>query len=346
MFVLFSKTYDGYRDRILKCTKIAEFDNRIFLTGNEDYPQAIFWCSESDPEYFAEDDKLEVGIDLAPVKAIVSGNNVLWALKETSQNQASIYYLTPSINSVYGKYYTPVGGNVSLGCVSTGINFNDDIVYFSNKGLEGVNSTSMYSEQLIAHRSTFIDSKLLNDKGYENVKLAEYNGYLLCLIDSKIYLADKRKKINIGTGSNEYEWFYWELPFDINYITEYRGQLYLGNKQGQLFVMEGDNDNELPINSYWTTNADNFGYPSYTKTTNKKGAEVNLKPMGNNEIEITTITDGKNKTTKTLSDAKGYAVFKIKDKKFFKIQYKFSSNKPFGIYSAVVQGFIAGYLKR
>lgn len=346
IYVLFNVTIDGLRNRILNCTVFTEFDNRLFASGNPDYPQAIFWCEEGNPEYFAEDGKVEVGIDLAPVKTIIKGNNVLWAIKETGQNDAGVYYLTPTINSVYGKYYVPVSGNVALGCVSKGINFNDDIVYFSRNGLEGINSSSMYSEQILGHRSTYIDAKLLNEENYENLDLCEYQGYLLVLVNHKIYLADKRRKIQTNSGDVEYEWFYWEIPGDIEYITEYQGQLYLGNDNGEIYTMIGDNDNGVDIESYWTTREDDFGYPSYTKTTNKKGAEINFKPMGNNEITVQSIVDKVEKKSQILSDKKGYGVFKMKNKKFFKVQYRISSSKPFGIYSATIQGFIAGYLKR
>ena len=348
IYVLFKRTVSYLRERIMKCTITGEFDNRVFFTGNPDYPQAIFWTAENDPEYFEEDARLECGVDLAPIKSLIPGNNVLWVIKETSQNYASVYYLTPTINSVYGKYYSPVGGNISVGCASTGINFNDDIVFFSNKGLESISSTSMYSEQLLTHRSSFVDAKLLKEENYTELKLAEYNGYLFVFIDNHVYLADTRKKITLNTGT-EYEWFYWEMPINIDYVTEYRGALYFGDNEGRICILRGTKDNieeEMNVHSYITTRKDDFGYPSYTKTTSKKGAEINLDKKGNSNITITSITDDVEKKTQVISDEKGYAVFKMKNKKFFKLQYKISSDEPFGIYSMVIQGFVAGYLKR
>jgi len=50
-------------------------------------------------------------------------------------------------------------------------------------------------------------------------------------------------------------------------------------------------------------------------------------------------------TTKNES----YIVYKIKEKKFLNISLKFYSDeldKPFGIYSAVLEAFIGGYAKR
>lgn len=346
VIITYSKTINGHKERILNCTLMCEFDNRFFFAGNPNYPNSVFHCELNDPRYIRDTAYYECGIDEALIKTIIPGNNVLWVLKEINQNSSSVYYLTPTLDSTYNKIYPSVNGSISLGCESTGINFNDDIVFFSNKGLEGISNSSLYSEQILQHRSSLIDAKLLTEPNYKNIKLSEYNGYLMCLINSHIYLADSRKKFQYGTNEIEYEWFYWELPFNITFIKEYRGNLYLGNEAGELYALDGDNDNNNDIKSYWTTSKDDFGYPGYTKTTNKRGNVANLKIMNNNNIKIDTIVDGVLKEKTIISDIKGYATYRIRDKKFKDIQIKFSSNKPFGLFSCTMQGFVAGYIKR
>jgi len=346
VYIICSKTGKGYEDRILKCNLLCEFDNRIFFSGNPDYPNAVFHCELNDPRYVRDTAYYTCGMDLSNIKAIIPGNGVLWVLKEINQNSSSLYYLTPTLDSQFDKIYPSVNGSISLGCVSTGINFNDDVVFFSNKGLEGISNSSLYSEQILQHRSSLVDAKMLQETNYTNVKLAEYNGYLMCLIGSHIYLADSRKMFQNGSNDTEYEWFYWELPNNITFIKEYRQKLYLGNSTGDLFELKGTTDNEININSYWTTPKDDFGYPSYSKTTNKKGNTADVKIMNNDSIHVDTIVDGTLKEKRVLSDKKGYIAYKIKDKKFKDIQIKFSSNKPFGLYSCTMQGFIAGYIKR
>lgn len=346
VYIICSKKGKDYEERILKCNLLCEFDNRIFFAGNPDYPNAVFHCELNDPRYVRDTAYYTCGMDLSDIKTIIPGNGVLWVLKEINQNSSSLYYLTPTLDSQFDKIYPSVNGSISLGCVSTGINFNDDVVFFSNKGLEGISNSSLYSEQILQHRSSLVDTKMLQETDYTNVKLAEYNGYLMCLIGSHIYLADSRKMFQNGSNDTEYEWFYWELPNNITFIKEYRQKLYLGNSTGDLFELKGTTDNEVNINSYWTTPKDDFGYPSYSKTTNKKGNTADVKIMNNDSIHIDTIVDGILKEKRVLSDKKGYIAYKIKDKKFKNIQIKFSSNKPFGLYSCTMQGFIAGYIKR
>ncbi len=345
VIITYSKTEKGNKERILNCKLLCEFDNRIFFSGNPNYPNTVFHCEIDNPRYIREDVHYTCGMDLAKIRAIVPGNGVLWVIKEMEQNSSSIYYLTPTLDSSYNKIYPSVNGSISLGCTSLGVNFNDDIVFFSKRGLEGVSNSSLYSEQILQHRSSKIDSKLLKEHGYEDMKIAEYNGYLFCLVNSHVYLADSRARFNNNTDI-EYEWFYWELPFNITFIKEYRGNLYLGNETGDLFILDGIIDNNQDIESYWTTAKDDFNYPSYTKTTNKRGNVANLYKMDNKEIHVDTIVDGTLKEKTILSDEKGYITYRIKDKKFKDIQLKFSSNKPFGLFSCTLQGFVAGYIKK
>lgn len=344
----FSKTTAGYYNRIANCTICVEFDNRIFFAGNPDYPHSVFHSELNDPRYVRDTAYYELGIDIAPVKALVPGNGVLWVFKEMNQNSSSVYYMTPTIDMSYGddhKIYPSNNGNISLGCVSTGVNFNDDIVFFSNLGLEGVASSAMYSEKILQHRSRMVDTKMVNEEGYENVQVIEWEGYLLCLINSHIYLADKRAKFQDNTDVG-YEWYYWELPNYINYITEYRGVLFLGNSDGEIYILAGETDGEDEVESYWTTRRDDFDLPSYTKTTSKKGCTIRFKTMNNDNISITSYLDGIEKKTKVLIDEKGYGVYKVKNKKFKEIQFKISSDEPFGLYDFTIQGFVAGYVKR
>ena len=254
--------------------------------------------------------------------------------------------MTPTIDSTYGKSYPSVKGNISTGCVSTGINFNDDIVFFSKRGLEAIGD-NLGDDQILAHRSSLVDSKLISSPGYKDVKLAEYKGYLMCLVDSKIFLADSRAIFERTGGKTEYEWFYWELPFSINFMTEYQNDLYLANANGEIYILEGKTDNGNNIFSNWRTCQDTFKYDSYRKVTNKRGATAKVKQMENDAITVKAITELREvEVGNNYNDEKGYIVYRTKQKKFKWIQLDFSSNKPFGLFSCTLECFIGGYVKR
>ena len=79
--------------------------------------------------------------------------------------------------------------------------------------MEGI-SGDITTEQVISHRSSLVDSKLLQEENYKDMILVEYEGYLLVIIKDKIYLADSRAMFT-NENHNEYEWFYWDIIGDI-----------------------------------------------------------------------------------------------------------------------------------
>lgn len=351
--IKYKKTSDG-ANMVKKCKLACLFDNRVFFAGNPDYPNMLLWCGLNDPRYIGVSSYATQGGDISQIKALVPGNNALWVFKEPSQENTTIYYNVPL--ELYDskleqtiKTYASSHSSISTGCLSTGINFNDDICFFSDRGLEGI-SSNITTEQVISHRSTLVDSKMLNESTYNNPTLAEWEGYLLVGLGSKIYLADSHQKV--GNGDHmEYEWFYWDLGVDISVLKEHNGTLYIGTKEktidnvttSHIYTLT-DNQADREVVSYWCTKKDDFGYPQMLKTTNKKGFK---SEVSGNTIKIETKLDNNNFVELgTFTNTKGYIVTKLKRKKWNKMQLKYSSTQPFGIYNVVVESYIGSYVKR
>lgn len=348
----FSKTIEGYRDKIDKCTLLEVFDNRVFFSGNPDYPNYVWHSSLDNPAYCSDLDYYVEGLDTARVTGLVAGNNALWVFREPSPSNTSIYYHTPTIDGEYGKVYPNVHSNISLGCVGGAINFNDDIVFFSQRGMEGVHG-DVTTEQAVAHRSSLVDRKLLVEEDYKNMILVEWEGYLLCFIGNKVYLADSRATF-ANENHFEYEWFYWELEHKVTCATVSDGVLYIGTAAGTgtsgIYTLT---DLESAVESYWVTPKDKFKYPQRMKTTNKRGCVV--EATGDVTVYAKTekhegFTDGADDTDNTLiksyKDIGDYAVSRIKRKKFKDIQLKFHSNTRFSLESVSLECYIGGYIKR
>ena len=366
--ITFSKTIPGYIDRISKCTKMVVFDRRLFFTGNPDYPNAIFHSQLNTPNYVSDLAYYQDGTDESDIKALVVGNNILWVFKEPSQERDTIFYHTATTDSI-GKVYPNFQGNVSTGCYSDAINYKDDIVFLSKTGLEGISSNDIASQQLLSHKSSLVDNKLVNENNFDLSMMTEWNGYLLILANSHIYLGDIRQLYQSVNGY-EYEWYYWEIEnAQATILKEYKGKLYIGAEDGSIFIVEGTNDNGEIIESYWTTPMDNFEYGNKYKTTNKRGGVAKIKTIPNGKVKVA------ERTNKVLVDKfiKEFAsggfdysdidysnfayttsntsniVYKIKENKWIELQLKFYSDeldKPFGIYDSIIEAFVGGYVKR
>lgn len=341
--VKFKKKMPKYREAILKCNLLQVFDNRVFVSGNEEYPNVVWHCSLNDPTYFSDKDYYREGMDSAQIKGIVAGNNALWVFREPSEANTNVFYHTPSIDDEYGKVYPSSHSSVTIGCVGKAINFNDDIVFFSERGMEGI-SGDVTTEQVAAHRSSLVDRKMIASPYYEDMILEEWEGYLFVFIGDKVFLADSRTAF---TNENhiEYEWFYWELEKQIVCAKVYDGVLYVGTADGVYTFSDpvtkayytGD------IESYWVTPKDKFKAPQKLKTTNKRGCVVEAT----GDISLyAKIEDSDFELIGTYENVEDYFVSRIKRKKWKDIQLKFYSKTRFSLETATLECFIGGYIKR
>ena len=336
--IQFKKAVPKYREAVEKCSLLQVFDNRVFFSGNDDFPNMVWHCSLNDPSYVSDLDYYEEGMDDAKIRGMVAGNNALWVFREPSSANTTVFYHTPTLDSEYGKIYPSTHSSVTTGCIGKAINFNDDIVFFSERGMEGI-SGDVTTEQVVAHRSTLVDRKLTAESGYKDMVLAEWEGYLLVFIGKNVYLADSRAMF---TNENhvEYDWFYWQLEQAVNCATVKDGVLYLGTEDGIYTLTDYAGD----VESYWVTPLDKFKYPNRQKTTSKKsctveacGDEILVYAKTNREPEFDLLG-----TFTNVTDA---FCCRVKKKKFKDIQLKFYSAKRFSLETATLESYIGGYVK-
>lgn len=242
--IAYKKHVSGYAEHILGCTLCKVFDNRVFLSGNDDYKSVLFHSELDNPTYFSDENWYFDGADNTAIKSIVSASDKMVCIKEDSGEGVKVYYHTVSYDSVYGSIYPVSETEIHLGACGEGINFRDTIVYLSKQGLESIYTTSQ-----LLHKSSLADTKLINEADLNKAKLSVWNNYLCILVDGKIYLADSRQQ----TDNNEYEWYYWDnigiwrndddpsLSKAV-IIKEYDNELYFGTQNGHIFTFGGMSD--------------------------------------------------------------------------------------------------------
>jgi hypothetical protein len=248
-----------------------------------------------------------------------------------------VFYHSPTIDDKYGKIYPSVHSSITTGCVGAATNFNDDIVFFSERGMEGI-SGDVTTEQAVAHRSIMVDRKMIAEQDYKEMILAEWDGYLFVFIGNHAYLADSRAMFT-NENHYEYEWFYWELDKEIICTCVKDGVLYLGTEDG-IYKLS---DKEANVESYWTTPKDKFNQPHKLKTTNKRGCVAEATG------DISVYAKLEDTDFELIGEYKGvtdYFVSRIKRKKFKDIQLKFHSNTRFSLETVTLEAYLGGYIKR
>lgn len=213
-FMAGNTDYEGTsRDAIVKCTISATFDGRIFLTGNPELPNTVFYCQRDNtgypnPAYWGVLNYVNDGVGQSPNVAMLATSEMLMVLKGNDPHDATIYYHAgvDSGNDVVPRIYPSERGLSGVGCNGIAINFRDDAVFTSNAGLEAVGKQQVNLERTLTHRSSLVDRMMTRERLSESVA-AEWNGYLMIFTPSgNVYMADSRQMHQSGERV-EYEWY-------------------------------------------------------------------------------------------------------------------------------------------
>ena len=318
-----SNFYEGNTDyrktgveAIKGCTKSAVYDGRIFLTGNPELPNTIFFTQRNitganDPTYFGAYNYMNDGDGNTPNVDLLSTPSMLMVLKNSTVQDGSVYYHVATDNTsedqtarnLLPRIYPSTSGVAGLGCAgktvpgSVACNFLDDPVFLSTRGLEAVGKQTVNLERTVTHRSGNVD-RLLIKEDLSGASLAEWKGYLVICCNGHVYLADSRVVTQHEDGSYQYEWYYlegvgcWESK-----LPRYR---YL---------------------TYWANDSDGVNIGNYTKgektarETLKIRDERYVRHNGDLEAGASVTADGGweyGGTSKTLYyDSEGYLVEQV-----------------------------------
>lgn len=249
-------------ENITGCTISAIFDNRVFLSGNPAHPNHIFWCGINnktgyvDPTYWGLVNFQQDGVDNAPITGMIPIANTLAVLKSDTQQDGSVFYHTRQETSkdAVPVVYPSVRSSNGIGCLGACANFLDDPVYISRLGL-----VSARNSRAIEHRSSLIDGKLVS-LDLKNAVMEEWNGYLVLLVDGKIFLADSRQRYTHPSGVKQYEWYYLEDIgcYDGQYL-EYRYSEYLYEELIGKTITDNGTDYQLELaNAVYNENTGDY----------------------------------------------------------------------------------------
>lgn len=216
--------YSGtFADAINNCRKCAVYDGRIFLTGNPDLPNTVFYSQRNltganDPTYFGvynyfnDGDGNNMNVDM------LSTPGYLMVLKGNSSNEGTIYYHTAAYNEddatkdLIPRIYPATQGASGLGSAANkdshnlACNFLDDAVFLSRRGLDAIGKATLNLERTVTHRSSNVDRAMRN-VDLSAASMAEWLGYLVVSAGGKMFLADSRVMRQHEDGSYQYEWF-------------------------------------------------------------------------------------------------------------------------------------------
>lgn len=214
-FIYQNASYTGTSvEAIEKCTLWAEYDGRIFLAGNPDLPNTVFYSNRNlsgvnDPTYFGQLNYFNDGYGNNPIASLLSTPSFLAVIKQESGDNGTVYFHEPQITEydVLPKIYPSQQGVAGVGSLGPAVNFQDDPVFLSREGVKGISISTVNNERGLYHRSTTVDKWMLAELEQNEAAVCDWNGYLVILVNGKIFLADSRQISKIN-GSSQYEWYF------------------------------------------------------------------------------------------------------------------------------------------
>lgn len=296
---------EGGKDEISKCTVMDIFENRIFYSGNPDYPNTDWHSELNEPTYVTDLSYTDIGLDSTAIIGYLRTGNEQAVLKKEGED-ATVYMRYRAEDGEGNTIFPLRQGSSGVGAVAKRAvcTLLDDPMYLTHNGVYAIAQQDISSERAMNIRSTRINNKLLSNK-LEDAFMCTWKGYLMLFINNECYVADaaQRTYANNKTGTFEYEWYYWtNIPARCAF--EWGGVLYFGTEDGRICRFNDDmknsrgeikptaySDDGEPIIAEWSTPLSDDGDFMRLKTMKKKGSGVMLKTYIRSGVKICIKTD-------------------------------------------------------
>ncbi len=287
--IKYKKIVNDNYSKINKCSIITMFgydgnNNRIFASGNTEFPNYDFHCEEDDPTYWPDENFTKIGIE--PIISYSRLNDGTLAIhKKQSDTDCTIYYRTSNLLDTL-EVFPLKDGVKNIGCVSSYANCNllNDPLFLSDQGVFAVIGNN--GEKFAQQRSYYINGKLEKEENLENAVAISLLGKYYLAVNNHVYIADSRYLSypkHAKTEQYQYEWYYWDnLPIRTFFV--WNNILFFGTQDGKICKFnDGYLDDTTPVKSYWETPFLDLNSSFYAKTV--KTVTLILNPY--NDCDIT-----------------------------------------------------------
>lgn len=270
IFVTFRHTVEGYEDRITRCTfgtlfGVSGNTDRLFLAGNETFPNVDFHSEMDDYTYFGDRNTAVMGSEMSPIGGYAHlSDSTLAIFKENATDEADIFFRTgrydDEVDAVSGVTETQAIFPLTAGHIGESVisryacaNFSGDNLMLSRNGIFGVvrSNNVVDAGRYVRERSRAINKRLLAHEDLSEAVSTVFEGRYYLAVDGVCYVADARYKYvrsDDVDGSYSYEWWYWDnIPVRVWAVID--GRLWFGSADGRVCVFDNEHADRTRIRS-------------------------------------------------------------------------------------------------
>ena len=314
LVITFSKEYQGYSDRIQKCTLSVGYgygsNDRIFFSGNPERRNTDWFSGLNDPSYVPDLNYSKVGGEETAIMGYHRLGEFLAVVKEENQQDSTIFLRSAQMNNTSSSsghssasaVFPLQQGVAGVGAVSpyAFAVLKDEPLFLSRTGVYAITSNVITAERTLRGRSYFIDAQLTKEPDLKNACAVEWNGYYVLAVNGKAYILDGNStKENTRQFSSDYSYrcYHWDNIPAVS-LMEHDGDLWFGCGDGRVCRFNTDingiyqyHDDGKPIVAQWATKADDDGDFMTRKTLVKKGSGVMIKPYMRSSVRVLVRSD-------------------------------------------------------
>ena len=236
------KSISEYFQRIEHCTVIALYGvggvcNRLFVSGNPDYPGVDWYSEMDDPTYFGESHYCTV----APNCDIVGYSLLDGLLAAHCSGGREAPVVLRSGEMMEGEAAFPIK-NILRGagaCSKRGFGvLGEEPLFLTESGVFALTAKDATGERYLQRRSWFIDKALCAENGLEHAVFCPWKSFMLIAVNGKVYLLDGGQKTYEQAApysTFQYECYYWtDIPAKSMAVV--KNILCFGDSAGNLYA--------------------------------------------------------------------------------------------------------------
>jgi hypothetical protein len=275
------RTVPGYRERITKCTNGTLFgvggaEDRLFLTGNPDYPNWDFYSEQYDPTYFPDTGYSALGSEQSAIVGYALVNNYLAAFKDGFDTSQSVFIregdlvvkttkigdATYETSEPAFKLINTLQGNGVVAPYAFGY-LTTEPLFLTKSGIYAITAQDITGEKYSQNRSFYLNGQLTKESGLENAVATVFNDMYVLALNDQLYILDglqaTRTDRSEPYSTRQYVGFHCTNVPAICLWTD-NDALWFGTGDGKVCMFNTDpealdsyNDDGQPIYCCWET---------------------------------------------------------------------------------------------
>ena len=386
--ILAYKTITGYRERVTKCTigtlfGVGGAQDRLFISGNPDYPNWDFYSEIYDPTYFPDTGYSTLGSEISPIVGYALVNNYLAAFNDGTDGKQTVFIregdFVVNENTGMGepsfKLINTLQGNGVVAPYAFGA-LQTEPLFLTKSGIEAITSQDITGEKYSQNRSFYLNGLLTKEPNLDEAVATVFHDMYILAVNNKLYILDGLQPVRTDRSepyaTRQYVAFYCT---DVPAVSMWSDDdLWFGTADGRICKFNSDvdsldsyNDDGQPIYCCWET-PDLDGKLFYKNKTFRYFAIRMMKALRTSVLmsyqKLGTWTDVKEDTSSgvvfdfeninfelfsfSTDTSEKVAHTKVRVKKVDKARFRVENqkvNEPFGLFDLALEYIESGNYK-